>query len=362
MNATTQLAPPPLLVGDSALPPDGTVLVTGSNGFIGVEVVEVLLKNGCRNLRCFVRPTSRLDHLNSVLAKHASGTAVEIVTGNLQSTEDCVRAVRDVSLVYHLAAGFDVSFVAALENSALATRNLLNAFSEHGRPGRFVHVSSFSVYSNLRLKRGALLDEDSPLEDAPAQRADPYVLGKLKQEEAVREIGRRRDLPYVIMRPGAVFGPRKRDLTGRVGLKAGRIFFHVGGNNQLPLTYVVNCAEAIVLAGVCRSVDGETFNIVDDELPSSGEYLAAYRQAADRFICVPMPYRIAYLIFALCEMVARVVPHFPKRFNRRRAAAEWKGNLFSNRKLKERLGWQPRVPMRRALEGYFSQPSGPHER
>jgi nucleoside-diphosphate-sugar epimerase len=57
-------------------------------------------------------------------------------------------------------------------------------------------------------------------------------MGKLKQEEAVREFGRMRNLPFVVVRPGAVFAPGKRDLTGRVGLKLGRCFFHVGGSNH----------------------------------------------------------------------------------------------------------------------------------
>ena len=36
------------------------ILVTGSNGFIGAKVVEILLENGYRHLRCFVRPSSQL--------------------------------------------------------------------------------------------------------------------------------------------------------------------------------------------------------------------------------------------------------------------------------------------------------------
>ena len=43
-------------------------------------------------------------------------------------------------------------------------------------------------------------------------------------------------------------------------------------------------------------------------------------------------------------------------FNRRRAAAEWKGKArFSNRKLRERLGWQPRVNMEQAMDLFLSQ-------
>ena len=127
-------------------------------------------------------------------------------------------------------------------NSALATRNLLDAFLDSGRPRRFVNVSSFAVYSNLKLKRGSLLDESCPLEDAPQERHDAYGFGKLKQEELVREYGANRGLPFVILRPGAVFGPGKPDLSGRVGINTFGFFIHLGGSNLLPLTYVDNCA------------------------------------------------------------------------------------------------------------------------
>ena len=66
------------------------------------------------------------------------------------------KATEGVSIIYHLAAGLDKSFAGAFMNSAFATRNLMDAFLEWDRPKRFVNVSSFAVYSNLDLKRGAL--------------------------------------------------------------------------------------------------------------------------------------------------------------------------------------------------------------
>ena len=45
----------------------------------------------------------------------------------------------------------------------------------------------------------------------------------------------------------------------------------------------------------------------------------------------------------------------PPAFNRRRCAAEWKGNRYSNQKLKERLGWRPKVPMKQAMLLFLGQ-------
>src|SRR5438128_5064808 len=212
------------------------ILITGSSGFIGAKVVETLLEYGFSKLRCFVRPSSRLERLEKVLSRFDAWKNVEVISGDLVSREDCQKAAKGVSIIYHLAAGIEKSFAGAFMNSVLATRNLIDAFLESGQPRRFVNVSSFAVYSNLKLKRGALLDETCALEDAPQKRFDAYCFGKLKQEELVKEYGRRRKLPYVIIRPGAVFGPGKQALSGRVGIDTFGFFIHLGGSNRLPLT------------------------------------------------------------------------------------------------------------------------------
>jgi nucleoside-diphosphate-sugar epimerase len=341
---------------DNLAQPTDQVLVTGSNGFIGGKVVETLLEYGFTKLRCLVRPTSRLAGLHNALAKYPAAQSVEIVAGDLLSRDDCRRVAESASIVYHLAAGSDKSFAGSFMSTALATRNLLDALLAHGQLKRFVHVSSFAVYSNQRLKRGALLDENCPLEDNAQERFDAYAFGKLKQEELVREYGRQRRLPYVMIRPGTVFGPGKRELTGRIGVDTFGFFIHVGGGNVLPLTFVDNCAEAIVLAGLRAGVDGEVFNVVDDESLTSRQFLRAYRQRTNSGPSVRVPYPVAYGLCRLWEWYSRTTNgQLPPVFNRRRCAAEWKGNRYTNEKLRQTLGWRPRVNLQQAMELYLAQ-------
>lgn len=333
------------------------ILVTGSNGFIGVRVVENLLARGHFNLKCFVRPSSRLERLNETIGRYPGAAGrVKIVSGDLLSRDDCRKAAEGVAIMLHLAAGFDKSFAGAFMNSALATRNLLDAFLEHGLPKRFVNVSSFAVYSNLKLGRRAVLDESCALEQDSQERGDAYGFGKLKQEEIVREYGQKCQLPYVILRPGAVFGPGKKDPSGRVGINTFGFFVHLGGSNPLPLTFVDNCAEAIVLAGIRAGVDGETFNVVDDELPSSREFFRAYRSRVRLPFAVSVPFFVTKRLCQLWERYSKWSKgQLPPVFNRRRCVAEWGGNRYSNRKLRERLGWSPKVPMNQAMAAYLSQ-------
>jgi len=334
---------------------DDLVLVTGSNGFIGAKVVEILLEYGFSNLRCFVRPSSQLGRLEKTIGQFDAAKNVKLFAGDLLSRQDCAKAAEGVSIIFHLAAGFDKSFAGAFMNSALATRNLIEAFLEVGKPKRFVNVSSFAVYSNLSLKRGALLDETSPLEDAPQERFDAYGFGKLRQEGLVKEYGDKYQLPYVIVRPGYVFGPGKRELSGRVGINTFGLFIQVNGSNVLPLSFVDNCAEAIVLAGLKPGVEGEIFNVVDDELLSGRRFLKAYKEKVSGF-SARIPYALAYLLCLFWEKHSRWSKNqLPPAFNRRRCSAEWKGNRYSNQKLRERLGWKPRVPMNQAMDAFLSQ-------
>jgi nucleoside-diphosphate-sugar epimerase len=335
---------------------DDVILVTGSNGFIGAKLVEILLEYGYHNIRCFVRPSSQLERLENAISRFDAGKNVEIFKGDLLSRNDCQRAAENVSVVYHLAAGIEKSFAGAFMNSALATRNLMDAFLEVGSPKRFVNVSSFAVYSNLNSKRGALLDETCPLENAPQDRFDAYGFGKLKQEELVRQYGIEHGLPCVIVRPGAVFGPGKQELSGRIGINTFGFFIHLGGSNHLPLTFVDNCAEGIALAGLTPGVDGEIFNLVDDDVMTSKRLLAAYKGAAGSFFSIRVPYPVAYGFSWAWEKYSKWSKgQLPPVFNRRRCAAEWKSQRYSNQKLRERLGWRPRVPMQQAMEAFLGQ-------
>ena len=104
------------------------------------------------NIRCFVRPSSKLGRLESALRRFEPGRNIELITGDLLSRDDCRRAAEGVSIIYHLAAGMEKSFAGAFMNSALATRNVMDAFLQFGKPKRFVNVSSFAVYSNLEFE------------------------------------------------------------------------------------------------------------------------------------------------------------------------------------------------------------------
>lgn len=328
------------------------LLITGANGFVGSKVVEILLAYGFTKLRCLVRSTRNLAALRRL--NDVSGAEVEILQGNLLSRDDCRSAARDVSLIFHLAAGTGKSFGGCFMDSAVATRNLLDATLEGTRLKRFLNVSSLAVYSGYRIRRGEVLDENSEVESDHMARFDPYCYGKIKQDELVTAYRVKYGLPYVIVRPGPVYGPGKKQLTGRVGIDTFGIFLHLGGSNKLPLIFIDNCAEAIVLAGIVEGVDGEVFIAVDDNLPTSREFLRMYKKNVHRFFSIYVPYRVFYLLNWLWEGYSKQSEgQLPPVFNRRQCATYYQRQVYSNSKLKERTGWSPRVPFAEASQRYF---------
>ena len=268
--------------------------MTGAGGFIGSRVVATLINYGFKNIRAFVRNRENaIRKLRGTLID--PGKIIEFAEGNLLSKEDCEKATERVAVIYHLAASTsEKSFSASFLNSVVTTRNLLEAAMSNGVLRRFVNVSSFAVYTSMSMPRGGLLDETCPIESHFLERGDAYLYGKIKQENLLLDYAKRFNIPYVIIRPGAVFGPGKEEITGRVGINTFGFFLHLGGSNQIPFTYVDNCAEAIVLAGLIPGVDGEVFNIVDDNLPSSRQFLRVYKKKANHFFSLFVPYSVFY--------------------------------------------------------------------
>lgn len=340
---------------DFIIEPHDPILVTGTTGFIGPRLIKSLLDRGFRNVRCFARPTSEIGGIPALDDRSDTGARIKVFSGNLLSKEDCVAAMTDVQVVFHLATGRDgKSYPDAFMNAVVTTRNLLDASLRHGCLRRFVNVSSLAVYTNMGKRGARVLDENCAVERRPELRGDAYCFAKVKQDEIVTEYGQKFGIPFVIARPGYVLGPDKGGVSGRVGIDTFGVFLHLGGSNTIPFTYVDNCADAIALAGLMRGIDGEVFNVVDDDLPSSGDFLRSYKRNVRNFRSFYVPHALSYAFCCLWEQYSRWSEgQLPPVFNRRHWHANWKKTRYSNEKLKTRVGWIPRVSMAEGLDRCF---------
>lgn len=326
-------------------------LVTGANGFLGAALVERLVARGAEGVVALVRAGSDLSRLTEL--RERVGDAFEIRTFSLKTADAAFEAIEDARVIHHLAASLKGSPADMILNTVVTTRNLLDAVARCSSPPKVVLVSSFSVYGTAQMKRGAVLDEDAPLETEPNRR-DPYAQAKLRQEQLCWERAESDGFALAVVRPGVIYGPSGGAMSGRVGLQLPGLFLHLGGNNLLPLSYVHNCAEAIAVVGASEAANGRAFNAHDDDLPTARAYLRRYAREVQDLRRISIPYPLTLLGSRIWEGYHHYSRgQLPAIFTPYKTATAWKGTRFDNRRIKS-LGWRQLVPTDEGLRRTFA--------
>ena len=263
-----------------------TVLVTGGTGFVGSHLIEVLLRRGDR-VRALVRSPAKAQALGF--------EGVEWIPGDLSDPAALHRATRGVAVIYQVAG------LVAVQNEAAGmavnrdgTARLLEAASDTG--ARFVLLSSLAAAGPSVPGRPLTGDE-------PPAPVTAYGRSKLAAETVVRQ----GSLPWVILRPPAVYGPRDREMLrvfsgiSRLGLAP--VFGR--GDQQLSLVYGPDLAEAIAVAGNSAEAAGKTFCPAHPEVVSTTELVRKIGEAAGRTVRVlRIPVPVGRVILNLTGSVA----------------------------------------------------------
>ena len=325
-----------------------SILVTGASGFLGRAVVERLCAHQTPQVRCFVRPKSNRSRLNQLQLEYPN-CKLEYLEGNLTSPTDCRRVLRGITTVFHVAARMRGAAASIFLNTVVASSRLIEAMLESG-PKRVVLVSSLAVYGPIN-GRPAVLNEETPLEHC-AQKRDVYSQAKLWQESLFRRLPRENGYELVVLRPGVIYGQGGQEFSPRMGLKIGGWLWRFGRNNVLPLTYVQNCAEAVVIAGLESEATG-CYNVIDDDLPTATEYLNEYRRRVRDIRSIWIPWWFTKCLSRAIETYSNFShEQLPPALTPYKSAVLWRGSRFDNRKLKN-LGWRPIIPTAEALRMTF---------
>ncbi len=327
------------------------VLVTGAAGFLGKAVIERLLAHGYTDIRCNVRRRTDIRKFDE-LAEQYPRIRLEYCIGDLKYREDAAQFVDGVQLIFHLAAGKKGTAADLFVNSVVASRNLLEAVG-NSNPMRIVLVSSFGVYGVANLGRGARIDEHTALESKPEWR-DHYSYSKLRQEQLFWEYQQRNGFELVVLRPGVIYGPGGSHFSNRVGLTVGDGLLHFGANNLLPLSYVENCAEAVVVAGSHQGTAGQVYNVHDDDLPTCRQYLRGYKKNVRNIRSISVPYFGVKILSSMATKYNRYSKgQLPAILTPYKVTSQWGGNRFDNSKLHS-IGWKQLVPTKDGLQRSFS--------
>ncbi|OCX75589.1 NAD-dependent epimerase/dehydratase family protein [Acidithiobacillus thiooxidans] len=268
---------------------DKLVLVTGASGFIGSHLAERLISQG-KKVRLLVRNPLRL---NIPLR-----LATQIYAGDLEKTETLHAAVKDVDTVFHCAA--NVSTWDHPKNyektNVEGLGHLLDAISESGTmPRRFVHLSTVDVYGFPR----------NPCDESCPTRAPGFGYGnsKLRGEALLRARAQAMALPFVILRPTNVMGPRSPFIE-RIGheLRSGLMLTIHRGKVDAGFLYVGNLVDTMLWAADAHQAAGETFNVNDPSQITWRRFLEDFRSGIQgKGWTINLPYGIANTAASLIE-------------------------------------------------------------
>lgn len=258
------------------------VLITGATGFIGSHLAEALHKKGY-DLRCLVRRSSNRRWLAHV--------PVEYVEGNFSDSEVLKNAIRDVDTIYHVA-GVVASKTKAgfFEGNQIATRQLLEATGRNNpKLARFVHVSSFAAV-------GPSLDGKHSTEETPCRPITTYGRSKLAAELEVLERGDA--IPWTIVRPPAVYGPRDPATFDFFNTASRGLIPLVGfDRKQVSLVNVKDLVAGIVLAGEAHEGKNQIFHIGSERYYDWNEIgEITMRVLARKAITLRIPEPLVYLV------------------------------------------------------------------
>jgi nucleoside-diphosphate-sugar epimerase len=318
----------------------GKVLVTGASGFLGRRLVEVLVGRGFP-VRALVRKTSRLEGLQLA--------GVEIVYGDVTDLASLGPAFADVDYVVHAAAGTSGPEEQMSRVTIDGTKNVVEA-CRTSAVRKMVYISSCSVYGIAACRDGAVLDEAAPLEAEPLQRG-AYSWTKLAAEKCVSANFDQRGLATVCLRAGTIYGPEGENFTPVVGFSLkNRIFLIINRKGFImPLVYIDNFIDAIVLAMTSVESSGKVYNVVDPEQVDKKRYINTFiRTLYPGSYCIYLPYRLLSAVVAMQEKLFGMLHRKPILSSYRLASSQTPV-IYGSSKIIRELGWRQRYSFAEAV-------------
>lgn len=303
----------------------GLVLVTGAGGFIGHHLVKYLKRRGYG-----VRGVD----IKYPLYDPTEADEFEIL--DLRRWPDTLLAARGVTECYHLAAnmggiGFITSYKAEImRDSALINLHMLEAARLNGVE-KFLFTSSACIYPGYRQNT----PDVTPLkeEDAyPADAEDGYGWEKLFTERQCRHYYEDYGLLTYVVRFHNIYGPlgtydggREKSpaaICRKIALAEDGDEIEVWGDGKQTRSYcyIDDCVE-----GICRLMQTE--------------HHAPINLGSDRLVSID----------ELVDIVARIAgKSIRKRYDTTKPQGV-RGRNSDNTRLRQVLGWEPRVPLEEGL-------------
>ena len=243
------------------------VLVTGGAGYVGTELVLKLAANARVSKVVVYDNLSRENYnlfINSI--QHVSKDKIHFEFGDLLDTRKIKKILKDIDVVYHLAARVSTPFTTVDSHlfeqaNHWGTAELVYAIEEAKTVQKLIYVSSCSVYGSGK----ELIDENSIVNPKTI-----YGVSKMRGEEHVTRLGTK--MNAIVIRLGNVYGYSASMRFDAVINKfmfeshyKNKISIHGNGRQSRSFIHVdkaVDSLEAILV----KDIPSDTYNLTERNL------------------------------------------------------------------------------------------------
>jgi len=299
--------------------------ITGGTGFIGSHLAEQLIYKHNAEVFALVRDLKK--------PKWLKGLAVQPLNGDLCSLPDLPE---NLDYIFHLA-GLAKAYKSAdyYTVNQKGTASLFQSILDQNiKLKKIIHLSSMAAVGPSRQRKPVR-------EDHPPSPVTVYGDSKLKGEYEVLKL--KEELPSVIIRVGAVYGPRDRDfLKYFQAIKKG-ILPAMGKKDRL-----LNLC--LILAAQTDQESGEIFHIAHPQSHSWNEIGKISGEIIDKkLISIKIPLPLVYMVAASSDLISL----FTKKRSiiNRQKYREFKqeGWLIDTHKAEKQLLFRPAFPLKEGL-------------
>lgn len=310
------------------------ILITGANGFVGYHLIEAAMSKGLTvyagiragsdvsHLEAFNIPLVELDYNNeSALQKHFEEQHYAYIIHAAGATKAADEAA------YHIA-------------NVLNTEKLCEAIKAHP-PKKFVFISSLAALGPMPYGAEYLIETNSA--------ACPVTIYGKSKKEAEAIVISKQHLPWVIIRPTAIYGPRERDFLVLIKTLKNGLEAYIGRQPQLlSFVYVKDLAD-VVLQACMSDTEHRAYNISDGEVYSKYEFANTIKKIlSKKTIVLHVPATVTKMIAGALEYLSRnKTPLLNRGKIAELTAANWNCSIEAARK---DLQYEPQYKLENGLK------------